>query len=84
MSRRVQINLLQEVDHYSYTDNVLFELEDIDSLIDAYKFNAFLIIHDALLEFIREDCFKKLNIRKDFQFYIAEHDCGEVYPLLVV
>lgn len=82
-------------DHINYDelkDGDIIEMEEFndielvegyDEIIELYKLEGMIAIHDVLLKIDRNDGFESLNYKDNFMFIIDEHDSGEVYPLLV-
>jgi hypothetical protein len=66
-----------------YNDVDIDELEGLQELMELYKFEGFIAIHETLMKMDIERKFEELNYKNDFMFIINEHDSGEVYPLLI-
>ena len=64
----------------------LNDIEDLlgyQEIIELHKLQGMLAIHEVLVKLDVEKEFESLNYKDNFMFLIAEHDSGEVYPLLI-
>ena len=64
----------------------LNDIEDLlgyQEIIDLHKLQGMLAIQEVLVKLDVEKEFEPLNYKDNFMFLIAEHDSGEVYPLLI-
>ena len=61
-----------------------YDLPGYSQLINAYMLTSFLVLHNAISEFIKTDSYKSLKRQQPFSFVIREHDNGSTYPLYVV
>ena len=66
-----------------YKDVEIYDLDGHQELMELYKTEGFIAIHETLVKMDSENKFEELNYKNDFMFIIDEHDSGEVYPLLI-
>lgn len=66
-----------------YKDTEIDDLNGFQELIELYKLNGMIAIHEVLKKMDEAGEFEELNYRNKFMFIIDEHDSGEVYPLLI-
>jgi hypothetical protein len=59
-----------------YEDYDFYDEEGYIELKYAYVFSTYLILHEAIGEFVMSDEFKLLSTEKILHFMIGEHDCS--------
>lgn len=59
------------------------DMPGFEDLVNSYVFTNHQVLSEALAEFSETELYKKINTQKGFQFQIAEHDTGDVFPLWV-
>lgn len=59
------------------------ELEGFEQLIQLFKFNGMIAIHEVFNKMDSNLEFEELNYKDNFMFIIDEHDSSEVYPILI-
>ena len=82
------LDSLNKLDDKKLSENYkqVTDLSDIEGhfeLMELYKFEGFIAIHQVLTDLNKIGAFEVLNYKNGFMFMIGEHDSGEVYPLLI-
>jgi hypothetical protein len=70
---------LYKIDNFSVVNNEkvpFYEKKGYTELVNAFLNTAYLILHDALSEFVKGETFKKINRPPIFKILIGEHDCA--------
>ena len=70
-------------------DDIPKEYEKVDfygekgfrDLNDAYLYTTYLILHDAISDFVKNESFQALSKEPILHIMIGEHDCGNEQPL---
>lgn len=67
----------------NYKNVEICKLEGHHELMELYKIEGFIAIHETLRKMDYERKFEELNYKNNFMFLIEEHDSGKVSPLLI-
>ena len=78
---------LERLDHPNlpeqYQTGGIHDLSGFQELVQLFKFDGMIAIHDVMTKMDGNQEFEALNYKDNFMFIINEHDSGEVFPLLV-
>ena len=64
-----------------YQDVDFYEEAGFIALRDSYLYTTYLILHEAIKDFVRSEEFKLLSREEILHFMIGEHDCGNEQPI---